>query len=318
MKLTSIFLLALLALSVFAVSARLPSENSTSTSDDWDEKTDIQHQEHSSSRSWRTEAESYKLQANEYFEGSEREVTDGQAAIWTNVTEHVLRVVDGKIVNTTETRRVRVDSHKKIQKIKTIIRTQHKISDILVVVRAFAAVYGQALSAVEFKLLNTIIMTDANEIKFDYEIKQIWKNELRAELRELAKLFTVALTEQDFAHWEYLIARNCSQFHQVIALDTSSVEVHRPDSWVVKAEVLFATCGDHTSPGYQLFAWAASKSGSYHRNQYSVANSVTVDALVTRWLYSNMACMAKHQAPPRVGAERSASASKSASHSGSQ
>lgn len=290
MKLTSIFLVALLALSVFAN----PKEatKSASTHDDWNEKTDIQHREKSSSRSWRTEDPSYKLHANESFVGKEREVTDGKAAVWKNVTEHVLRIINGSIVNTTETRRVKVDTHRKIQRIRTILHTKHRITNVILVVKSFAAAYGKALSPVEFKQINTIITTDDNDFKMDYEIKQIRKANLDVTIRQLAKkMFTVSITEADFAHWENLIVKNCSNHYQVMALDTSSVEVHRPDLWTVKTEVLMATCGDASSPGYQLFAWAASKSGAYHKGQYSVSNSIVVDQLITRWLYSNMAAM---------------------------
>ena len=323
MKLISIFLIALLALNVLAAAnapaakpaivigskpaakpavvpaakpAVKPADKKagsieTSTRDDWSEKTDIQHREKSSSKSWRTESTSYKLRANESFVGSEYEKTDGKAAVWKNVTEHVLRIVNGSIVNTTETRRVKIDTHRKIQRVRTIIHTKHRIRNVIEVVKSFSDAYGKALSAAEFKLINTIITTDDNKFKMDYKIEQIRKVQLESALKQIARIFTLPISEADFDHWEYLISKDCGKHYQVIAPDTSSVEVHRSDLWIVKTEVIMATCGNASSPGYQIFGWSASKSGAYHKGQYSVANSKKVDELVTRWLYSNMSAM---------------------------
>ena len=303
MKLTPIILLALLSLSVIASRA----SNSTTTQDDWHEKTDIVHKEgsvHSSHH--RTEEASYKAKANETILG-EYEVTDGVNATWETRTEHKLEVVDGKIVNTTYTRKYRTDHHKKIQKVKTIMHTKHRISNVIEVVKAFGAEYGKSLSSLEFKLLNAIIMTDENKFEMNYKIKQIKKAQLADALKRITSIFTVQVSDNDLLYWENMIVKNCSNHYQVMALDTSKVEVHRPDLWIVKTEVLMVTCGDASSPGYQLFAWSSSKTGAYHKGQYSIANSLKVDELITRWLYGNMYSMTNCKGPVIPGSESSIS-----------
>jgi len=279
-----VFILALLALSVFAAEGV--------TSDDWNEDTDVQIFESVDRENHRDDkGQQYKLKDNEQLYGSEETVTDGMPALWQNTTETRLEMQEGKLVNISIIREHRIDKHRKVQKIKTIMHNKYKIDNVLEVVRNFGAEYGKELSALELQLFNTIATTHGNDFEMQYAIKQIKKDELDKTLRKVAKMFTVHLDEDDFSYWSDMITNKCTDKYQVFALDTSKVEINRPDLWTIKTEVLMATCGSPENVGYQIFAWAASKSGSYQRNQYSGENGETIDKLVTRWLYANMHSM---------------------------
>lgn len=284
MKIKAVFILALLAFSVIAEEGV--------TSDDWHEDTDVEIFESADHEHHRNDdSKTYTLKEGEEFYGSESTVTDGMAALWTNTTESRLEMVDGKLVNVTVIREHRIDKHRKIQKIKAVVHSKVKIDSVLEVVRSFGTEYGHDLSPVELQLFNTIATTHGNEFHMQYIIRQIEHKDLDKTLRKIAKLFSVQLDEDDFAHWANLIAHNCPNKYHVFALNTTDVEINRPDLWTVKTEVLMATCGGENNVGYQLFGWSASKTGSYQRNQYSAENGETIDKLMTRWLYGNMRAM---------------------------
>jgi hypothetical protein len=284
MKVQTIFIVALLAMSVFA--------DEGVTSDDWHEDTDVQIFEGETHETNREDPGSkIVLKPNEVLVGPEVTVTDGLPPVWQNTTETRLEMKDGKLVNITIIREHRIDKHRKIQTIKTIIHNKVKIDNVLEVVRSFGQEYGQELSTIELELFNTIAITQGNDFQIQYATKQIYSSDLDKTLRKISKLFTVQLDEDDYSNWVDLITNNCTNKYQVFALNTSAVEVNRPDLWTVKTEVLLATCGSENNIGYQLFAWAASKTGSYHRNQYSAENGKTVHKLMTRWLYANMNAM---------------------------
>jgi len=286
-----VFILALLAVSALANEAFARKEGKTS--DDWHAATDIKSTETTTSQQSRIDNDpAYQLQEGEEFIGSETTVTDGIAGIWRNTTENKLEMKDGDLVNTTYTRRTWVDSHRKIQKVRKIIHTPVTISSVYEVVKAFSEEYGSPLSALEFELFNTIAITEGNHFHMKYLVRQVKRVDLPATLRKLIKIFSVGLCEDDIAGWIYQIDQNCAaDKFKVFPLDTSNVEVHRENKWLVRTEVLMATCGQEKNAGFQLFAWAAYKEGAYRPGQYSVENSHTVDGLVTRWLYANMRSM---------------------------
>lgn len=284
MKVKTIFILALLALSVFA--------DEGITSDDWHEDTDVQIFEgetHETNRE--DDGSNIVLKDNEVLVGSETTLTDGMPGLWQNTTETRLEMQDGKLVNISIIREHRIDKHRKVQKIKTIVHNKVKIDNVLEVVRSFGQEYGQELSSIELQLFNTIATTHGNEFQMQYAIKQIYSSDLDKTLRKISKMFTVQLDEDDYSDWVDAITNNCTDKFLVFPLNTTAVEVNRPDLWAVKTEVLMITCGSENNVGYQLFAWAASKTGSYQRSQYSAENGETVDKLMTRWLYANMNAM---------------------------
>jgi hypothetical protein len=298
-----VFILALLAVSALAGASNAgfgspapakpaaPAEGKTS--DDWHADTDITATEtsyHSANRL--DDGQQYQLQEGEEFVGSETTVTDGVAGVWRNTTENKLEMKDGNLVNTTYTRRTWVDSHRKVQKVRKIIHTPVTIASVYEVVKAFSEEYGSPLSALEFQLFNTIAVTEGNHFHMRYAVRQIKRVELPATIRKLIKIFSVPLCEDDIAAWVNEIDQNCNDAkYKVFPLDTTNVEIHRENKWLIRTEVLMATCGQEKNAGFQLFAWAAHKEGAYRAGQYSVENSHTVDGLVTRWLYANMRSM---------------------------
>ena len=111
-------------------------------------------------------------------------------------------------------------------------------------------------------------------------------------MRNFAKLYSSPLSEDDFASWENEIDQNCNQDkHKFFVLKTAPYEVQGKKKWVVKTEVLAATCGQPHNVGFQIFGWAAWKDGSYKAGQYSEANGITVSKMVKRWMFANMNSM---------------------------
>lgn len=292
MKATTVFIFALLAVTALAGNAN-PNAGWGKTSDDWHHDTDIVTNETSSTEKNRIDNDpAYQLQEGEEFVGSETTVTDGIAGIWRNTTENKLEMKDGNLVNTTYTRRTWVDSHRKVQKVRKIIHTPVTIASVYEVVKAFSEEYGSPLSALEFELFNTIAITEGNHFHMKYLVRQVKRVDLPATLRKLIKIFSVPLCEDDIANWVYQIDQNCAaDKFKVFPLDTTDAEVHRENKWLIRTEILMATCGQEKNAGFQLFAWAAYKEGAYRPGQYSVENSHTVDGLVTRWIYANMRSM---------------------------
>lgn len=193
--------------------------------------------------------------------------------------------------NTTYTRRAWINPHRKVQRVRKIIHSPVIISNVYEVVKAFSEEYGRPLSDLEFELFNTIAMTEGNHFHMNYAAKQVKREDMAFTLRQMIKMFSVPLSEDDIAGWIYEIDQNCPDKFKVFPLDTESSEVHRKNKWLTRTEVFIATCGQQNNAGFQLFAWAAYKEGAYKAGQYSRANSQTADALITRWLYSNMRAM---------------------------
>lgn len=235
--------------------------------------------------------EPYQLQEGEEFDGSEFTVTVGANGLVRTSTEHKLDIKDGQLIDTTYARRSWIDPHLKVQKVKKIIITPVTLSSVYEVVKAYSEEYGKPLSDLEFQLFNTIAITEGNHFHINYIVRQIKRSQLSFTLRKMIRMFSIPLTEDDIAGWIHEIDQNCTEKYKVFPLDTSSAEIHRKNKWLVRTEVLMATCGQPGNVGFQLFAWAAYKEGAYKPAQYSVENSETVDSLITRWLYANMRSM---------------------------
>jgi hypothetical protein len=123
-----------------------------------------------------------------------------------------------------------------------------------------------------------------------YAIRQIKKEDLLETLKKMSKVFSAPPKDDEISAWVHEITENCPDKYKVFPINTADQEVQRPTKWVVKTEVLMATCGPDQR-GYQLFTWSAWKDGQYRAHQFSNANAKTVDGLITRWLYTNMNTM---------------------------
>lgn len=220
--------------------------------------------------------------------------TDGQGPEWDSTTENRLEMRDGKLVNVTVTKKQKVDKHTKVQKVKRIIHSQYKISDALSIVKAYGQEVGQPLTKLELELFNTIGITNGNKFSMQYDVQQIKLDELRDTLRHLSKIFSVKLDEDDIQDWANQIETQCPEGYLAFPLDTTDLDNHRPDHWEVRTELLIVTCGNEDKTpvhGYQLFAWAAQKEGTFRKGQYSEPNAKTLQDLMRRWLFTNMQSM---------------------------
>jgi hypothetical protein len=280
---------------LLAISTQAKKEGKTE--DDWHHDTDVDTFEHTDTAQIHTREDSVNpadipLEEGEFL-GSEYTTTDGIAGVETTNTDVKSgKTWDGKAYHSTTHRSLWKDSHIKVQKIRKIIHTKVPIQSVYTVVKAFSAEYGKPLSAIEFELFNAIAITEGNHFHMKYLVRQVKKDQLSNTLRRMMKIFSVPVGEGDIAAWEHEIAEKCSEDkHKTFPIETSSVEVHRQDKWLIRSEILMATCGHANNAGFQLFAWAAYKEGAYKVGQFSDANSQTVDGLVTRWLYTNMGNM---------------------------
>lgn len=290
MKLSGIFILALLSLSVLG--SMHMAENSTitrsgSTQDDFHEDTDVIRTRNTSTKVTVDNEKSHQLNGTETLI-DEREEDDLNPPVPKVVTETIpVTNPDGTITLTTVTRTILVRESKKIKRVRSL-RNRTTIRESL---GPFADAEAADLTDNELKLFNAIATTDANRFYSQYNYVELKTTSLRAQLESVVSVFHAALGGPELDSMYASILAGCQQkaaFYHV--LDTSAFETHTATAWTVWAEVLMVACSKD-GKSVQLLAWSSNKSGGWHKGTYSHPNDETVDRLVTRWLFKNLVKM---------------------------
>jgi len=286
MKLTGIFILALLSFAVIGQATRTviadEGNRTGSSDDDYNESSDVKRTGTGMSSVSIDKEQSYQLQDGETLVGTWEE--DAGNLPDEVITEDVaVQNPDGTISQVTKTRTIKVKKSKLFKRVRSMKKYSVNIGTIRGILPFLAEQEHIELTSEDMQLLNAIVATDGNRFASQYSYTQVLLADLRLTLNSILTGFKAPLSADDVDQIEYQI-RTCEGpgFYRV--LDTSSKETHTSKLWTVMAEVIVATCAKE-KPGVQLFAFSSSKTGTFKPGYYSDENDKTVDGLVTRWLF---------------------------------
>jgi len=302
MKLTGIFILALLSFAVIGQATRTviadEGNRTGSSDDDYNEGTDVKRTAEGQSATSYAESSNAKLEEGEEIISTQ--TVESSQKFEPQVVTEEWKVVnpDGTISTFSQTRTIRIKPSKIIRTIKKLTGYSGKISTIRSLLSRFEEDFAQELTDDEYKLFNTIAATDGARYESKYSYVQVRLENLRQTLTEISKFFKSAISSDEIDTLEYQI-RNCEDGGFFKVFETNPVEVHTPQAWTFVTEVILATCAKG-KPAAQVFGYSASKSGTFIPGYYSEANDKTIDGIASRWLFKTLIKLFQCPASPKA------------------